>query len=150
MIGLVACSSQKLDRPAPARELYCSPLFRKSLAFAEARCSKVYVLSAALGLVDLDAVTAPYDRRLGGKSEREAWGRRVATTLIGRHGREVEYLILAGQDYAGPLATALRTHDGFREDGWHGVARERILQPLLGLQVGERLRKLNDWIGAAA
>jgi hypothetical protein len=33
MIGLVSCSAQKLDRPAPARELHCSALFRKSLAY---------------------------------------------------------------------------------------------------------------------
>jgi hypothetical protein len=144
MIGLVSCSAQKLDRPAPARELYCSPLFRKSLAYAEARCSRVYVLSAALGLVELEAEIAPYDRRLGRKKEREAWAHRVASALIDRHGREVEYLILAGNDYAGPLAAALRTYDGYRDEVWGGVPRQRIIQPLLGLQVGERLRKLNE------
>lgn len=149
MIGLVACSSQKLDRPAPAHELYCSPLFRKSLAFALQRCTQVYVLSGALGLVELDQEVKPYDRRLS-KKERAAWGARVASLLIARHGRDVEYLILAGQDYAVPLATALRTHDGHHEDGWHGVKPERILQPLLGLKVGIRLKVLNEWIGAAA
>lgn len=150
MIGLVACSAQKLDRPAPARELYCSPLFRKSLAYAEPRCGRVYVLSGALGLIDLDTVTAPYDRRLGGKKESEAWARRVASTLIDRHGREVDYLILAGADYAGPLATALRTYDGYRGDRWTGVLRDRILEPLTGMQVGERLRWLNAQLAEAA
>jgi hypothetical protein len=149
MIGLVACSSQKLDRAAPARELYCSPLFRKSLAFAEPRCATVYVLSAALELVLLHQVVKPYDRKLN-KFEREQWGRRVAGTLIARHGRDVEYMILAGSDYAAPLERALRTHDGHRDGDWRGVARHLILQPLLGLKVGERLRKLNEWIGAAA
>lgn len=147
MIGLVACSSQKLDHPAPARELYSSALFRKSLAYALSRCTQVYVLSAALGLVLLDQVVKPYDRRLS-KKERAAWGARVASELIDRHGRDVDYLILAGQDYAVPLATALRTHDGHHVDGWHGVKAQRIVQPLIGLQVGERLRKLNEWIGA--
>lgn len=146
MIGLIACSAQKLARPAPARELYCSPLFCKSLAYAAPRCERVYVLSAAHGLVGLDEVIAPYDRRLSGKREREAWGRRVGSSLILRHGREVDYLILAGADYADPVATALRTHDGFCEDGWRGVSRERIHQPLLGLQVGARLRRLNELI----
>lgn len=154
MIGLVACSSQKLDRPAPAHELYCSPLFRKSLAYALSRCTQVYVLSAAHGLVLLDQEVKPYDRRLGGKKERAAWGQRVASALIDNHGREVEYLVLAGRDYADPLVTALRTYDGFRKDGfrkdgWHGVRRELIVQPLASLQVGERLRRLNEWIGAA-
>jgi hypothetical protein len=149
VIGLVACSSQKLEEPAPARELYCSPLFRRSLAYAESRCSKVYVLSALLDLVELDQVVATYDHRLS-KFERVQWGRRVAAKLIARHGREVEYLILAGKDYADPLATALRTYDGHRDGAWRGVEAGRILQPLLGLKVGERLRKLNEWIGAAS
>lgn len=156
MIGLVSCSAQKLNRAAPARELYRSPLFRKSLAYAEPRCERVYVLSAAHGLVELDAVTKPYDRKLGGKKEREAWARRVAGSLIGRHGREIDYLLLAGADYAGPLETALRTHDGYREDRalgchrWYGVPRERIKQPLAKMMVGERLRWLNGQLATRA
>jgi uncharacterized protein DUF6884 len=144
VIGLISCSAQKLARPATARELYCSPLFRKSLAYAELRCERVYVLSAAHGLVDLEQQVKPYERRLGRKKERQAWAHRVAGHLIDRHGRAVDYLLLAGADYAGPLATALSTYDGFREDGWHGVPRDRILDPLAGMQVGLRLRWLND------
>lgn len=34
-VGLVGCASQKLRRPAPARELYVSQLFRKAFAYAE-------------------------------------------------------------------------------------------------------------------
>lgn len=150
MIGLISCSAQKIGRRAPARELYCSRLFRLSLAYAEPRCSTTYVLSGALGLVGLDDVTAPYDRRLGGKAERESWARRVACTLIDRHGREVDYLVLAGADYADPLATALRTYDGCREDGWHGVASDRILRPLAGLQIGQRLRWLGQQLARSA
>jgi uncharacterized protein DUF6884 len=150
MIGLVSCSAQKLARPAPARELYCSPLFRKSLAYAEPRCERVYVLSAAHGLVELGQLLGPYERRLGRKKEREAWANRVAGHLIDRHGRAVDYLMLAGMDYAGPLATALATYDGFREDGWHGVPRRQILAPLAGMQVGQRLRWLNDQLARSA
>lgn len=150
MIGLVSCSVTKLLRAAPARELYTSALFRKSLAHAERHCERVYILSALHGLVELDRRLEPYNRRLGSKKEREAWARRVASHLIGRHGRAVDYLLLAGVDYAGPLATALSTHDGFREDGWHGVPRERIHRPLAGMQVGQRLRWLNDQIVRSA
>ena len=31
--GLVGCASQKLKRPAPARELYVSKLFKKTSAY---------------------------------------------------------------------------------------------------------------------
>ncbi len=144
MIGLISCSARKLGTPAPARDLYCSSLFQRSLTYAECRCSVVYVLSARHGLVDLDTVLKPYDERLGSKQDREAWGRRVADNLIDRHGRGVAYLILAGANYAGPLATALRTHDGHHEDGWRGVAKEMIHTPLTGMKIGERLRWLSQ------
>lgn len=34
-IGLVGCAAAKLSRPAPARELYISQLFRKAATYAE-------------------------------------------------------------------------------------------------------------------
>lgn len=64
-VGLVGCASQKLRRPAPARELYVSQLFRKASAYAELTCDRWYVLSAKHGLVRRDEVIAPYDMRLG-------------------------------------------------------------------------------------
>lgn len=143
MIGLVGCSSQKLNRPAPARELYCSTLFRKSLAYAEPRCDCVYVLSGALGLVELDAVIAPYDRRLG-VLERGPWGRRVAAELVARHGHEIDYMILAGREYADPLTMWLSWSDADRGERWRGVPPDRILTPLAGMQIGQRLRWLNE------
>ncbi len=150
MIGLISCSSQKLYRPAPARELYCSPLFRLSLVYAERICSAVYVLSALHGLVELDTVLARYNRRLGGKAEREAWSRRIASSLIAKHGRNVAYLVIAGADYADPLATALRTHDGHRDGAWGGVSQSMIHTPLAGMQMGARLRWLNAQLARSA
>ncbi|HEX9088882.1 MAG TPA: hypothetical protein VF867_15295 [Arthrobacter sp.] len=64
-VGLVGCASQKLTRPAPARDLYVSQLFRKASAYAEATCDRWYVLSARHGLVHPDAVIEPYGMRLG-------------------------------------------------------------------------------------
>lgn len=155
MIGLVSCGAQKLEDAAPARSLYTSPLFRLSLQYAEERCETTYVLSAAHGLVDLDRVLKPYDRRLGGKKERAIWARRVAGELVERHGRDVDYLILAGVDYAGPLSTALCTIDGHRrgDDGgfrWHGVDPSRILQPLARKSIGPRLQWLSASVRRAA
>lgn len=64
-IGLVGCASAKLARPAPARELYVSQLFRKASAYAEATCERWYVLSAKHGLIAPDQVLDPYDVKLG-------------------------------------------------------------------------------------
>lgn len=64
-VGLVGCASSKLQRPAPARELYTSQLFRKASAYAEQTCDRWYILSGKYGLVHPDAVIEPYDVKLG-------------------------------------------------------------------------------------
>ena len=58
-VGLVACASQKLQRPAPARELYVSQLFKKASAYAGLTCDRWYILSAKHGLVHPDTVLEP-------------------------------------------------------------------------------------------
>jgi hypothetical protein len=134
VIGLVSCSSQKLERPAIARRLYSSPLFQKSLEYAERRCMAVYILSAAHGLVGVDDFIEPYNRRLGTKAERAQWGKRVVGELFQRDVKHHEDLfVLAGEDYAGPLRSALR------DVNWSGA----MYEPLRGMQVGERLAFLN-------
>lgn len=67
-IGLVGCASQKLQRPAPARDIYVSQLFKKASAYAEKTCDRWYILSAKHGLVHPDTVLEPYDMKLGTKS----------------------------------------------------------------------------------
>lgn len=64
LVGLVACSSQKLQHPAPARELYVSALFTKASAYAEQSCDRWYVLSAKHGLVRPETSLELYDMRL--------------------------------------------------------------------------------------
>ena len=132
MIGLVSCSSTKLAHPAIAAKLYSSPLFRKALAYAERRCTTVYVLSALYGLVELDRMLDPYDYRLGRKSERELWAHKVTSALSAKHARHEDLLILAGDDYARPLRGKL-----------HGWWTGAIEEPLRRFPVGERLRWLN-------
>jgi hypothetical protein len=142
VIGLVACSAQKLDRSAPARELYCSPLFRKSLAYAAARCSKVYVLSARHHLVELDTMLEPYEHRLGTAEQREQWGDAVARELVKRHGGDVAALLLAGADYVDPIRLGFLVTPGARE--------LYTVEPLARMQVGERLRWLNEQLAGKA
>lgn len=140
-IGLVGCSGLKVDRKrAPARELYMSPLFRKSLQHALARCGTVYIVSAKYHLVELDQVVENYDQRMAaGKVERLAWGERVARELLVRHAGELDRIvlyILAGQEYAAPIVKATLE--------WWPNPREHIVQPLDRLELGQRLRWLNE------
>jgi hypothetical protein len=156
MIGIVGCGSQKLDRPAPARELYTSQLFRKSLAYAEQHCEVVYIASALHGLVELDRVLAPYDATHasgnGSKKDRQRWGSQIGGRLVDRHGDDAHYIILAGEAYATPIRGHLETYKGFRDGPgatkWRGVAS--VLEPLKGMQVGERLAFLTAQIRRAA
>lgn len=137
LVGLVGCSAQKLARPVPARELYCSTLFRKSLAYAESRCKHVYILSGRHHLVAPEAVLAPYEQRLGSKpAERRRWGTVVAGQLEARHGRDVDLLILAGADYASALLWGVAPW-------WPSAWRDHVSQPLDKMQIGERLQWLN-------
>lgn len=81
-VGLVGCSAGKLHRPAPARDLYTSQLFRKASAYAELTCDRWYILSAEHGLVHPDTVLDPYDVKLGVNSQPiHAWADRVRGQL---------------------------------------------------------------------
>lgn len=102
-IGLVGCAAAKLRRPAPARELYTSQLFKKAAAYAEANSDRWYVLSAKYGVVSSEQVIAPYDAKLGTKSGPPIWdwARGVAGQLGLEllHDKDVELLVLAGEQY---------------------------------------------------
>ncbi len=144
MIGLISCSAIKLAHRAPARELYSSSLFSMSLAYAEARCSRVFVLSALHMLVPLDEVLAPYNLKMSnlGKREREQWANRVLAKLTSQCSIDTDVMMLAGADYTVPLSTAMRTMHGFRDGAWRGW-RGAITEPLAGLQIGQRLAFLS-------
>lgn len=128
---LVGCVKRKLDRPAPARDLYTSALFRKGRDYAERSGLRWYILSAEHGLVAPESVLAPYDLRLSRtpRAYRREWGERVLKQL-----NEVASP-LAGkviEIHAGaPYSEAIR--DLLKADG------STVLEPLQGLTIGRRL-----------
>ncbi len=73
-IGLVGCCKKKLDRAAPARELYQSDLFKSSVAWLEARdeLDGWAILSAKHRLVMPDDVIYPYELSLADMNQRES------------------------------------------------------------------------------
>jgi hypothetical protein len=129
LIGLVGCCGPNLAYPAPARELYTSPLFRLSRAYVEARTGQWFVLSARLGVVAPEQVIEPYDQVLSEmpRELREAWARNVSRDLLARCGHKSRYLVLCGEDYASAVPA------------W---ASTEVLQPLKGLSIGRRLQFL--------
>jgi hypothetical protein len=105
-IGLVSCSKSKLDRPAPARELYSpSTGFRGRRTFVERSCDRWFILSAKHGVVDPDDVLEPYDQTLVGApiATKREWAARVLRELEMKLGplSGIPFEIHAGRDYWG-------------------------------------------------
>ena len=87
-IVLIGCSKSKLDRPAPARELYTGQLFKKAVAWAERQGYQWFVISALHGLVTPNQTIAPYDYSLKhrrGSRERESWAHLAISSQLTIH-----------------------------------------------------------------
>lgn len=58
---VVPCSGPKLDRPAPAADLYQSAIFKHNRRIAEACKVDWFIFSAKYGLLRPDTLIEPYD-----------------------------------------------------------------------------------------
>lgn len=138
-VGLVACCGLKAKAAAPARELYRSSLFTKSVTYLEARVDVWHVLSAKLGVVDADQVVEPYDVRLGqrdrpgkpGAMPIWTWAQLVTDELVARYPdpADVEFIVIAGEQYR--TAVHLLERAGYSCE-----------VPLKGLGIGQQLGHL--------
>lgn len=135
---LVGCVKTKLDRPAPAKDLYVSAMFERRRRFAEASGVPWYILSAEHGLLTPDALVEPYDVYLSDQSPeyRRAWGDWVVVKLQQAEGtlqgRRVE--IHASEPYVAAVRSAL-----------HRLGAD-VVEPLAGLRQGEQLA----WYGSSS
>jgi hypothetical protein len=130
-IVLVTCVKTKRSSPAPAKDLYISPLFQKQRIYAEQTGLPWFILSAEHGLVAPDEWLAPYERYLPDcpTSYRRAWGQWVAARLELLHGslNGAGIEIHASAFYASCLTPEL-----------HQLGAS-VHTPLSGLSLGERL-----------
>lgn len=126
-IVLLSCVATKLPEPAPARELYASPLFRNSLAYAiSLKPDDIVILSAKYYVVSLNKVIAPYDKTLLNMPEEEIreWAVQVLKILADKYNLdEDKFIILAGEKYRKYITPQL-AH-------WNA--------PLKGLRIGQQL-----------
>jgi hypothetical protein len=138
-VGLVSCVSQKESRPAPARDLYASPLFRKAREYVEAHCDAWFVLSARYGLVSPTKIISPYDDTLKSKSkaERTRWAEQVWADLRTHLQPDDQVLLLAGETYRETLLGLIIGH---------GCA---VDVPLVGMGIGRQLQWLSKHLEAA-
>ena len=65
MIVFLSCVAEKNDHRCAAKDLYISPLFQKSYAYAQQlNPDHIYILSAKYYLLELDDVISPYNLTL--------------------------------------------------------------------------------------
>ena len=108
-ICLISCVSQKTNYKNPCKDLYISPLFKKTWAYVSQieRPHGVYILSALHGLIRYDTVIEPYDKTLLDMSKEECleWAEKVKKQLTetfvkdGRTLEDYHFLIFAGSKY---------------------------------------------------
>jgi hypothetical protein len=126
---LIQCTKSKHDRELPARELYeASDLFSKSRTYAELQEDDWAILSAKHGLVNPDEILEPYDE-FGIDPEQ---AEEIAMQLDSAGVDKVK--VLAGKKYVDPLTPELE------------VCGIEVIEPMRGLQFGERLSWLNTKI----
>jgi cytoplasmic iron level regulating protein YaaA (DUF328/UPF0246 family) len=132
-VALVSCVKSKQNQPAPAKDLYTSPLFKHLRRYAEANADRWFILSAEHGLVDPDQVLAPYEKTLNTarKDEREAWARRVQDRLEAVLPQGAEVIILAGERYRENLVPFLKSRG------------HEVSVPLEGMPFGKQLQYLS-------
>lgn len=128
-VGLVGCASEKPTRPAPARQLYVSRLFRKASACAVQTCDRWYVPSAKHGLIRPYDVIEPYDMRLGTNDRTSPPIHQCADRV-----REQLTLELAGIDNGGLIALA---GEQYRHAVYRGPWEYEV--PMQGLGIGQQL-----------
>lgn len=142
-IILIACVSKKGENRAKAKDLYISPLFKSSFAYAKRqKHDKIFILSALHCLLHPDKVIEPYNVTLSivSKSKRKPglriltppekiiWGKKVLEQLSKEANlKEDTFIILAGQEYIKPIKSGITN----------------LINPLEGKKQGERVKFLN-------
>ncbi len=143
-IILITCVSKKGDKKAKAKDLYVSPLFKSSFAYANRqKHDKIFILSALHCLLHPDKVIEPYNVTLSNvpkakrkeglivltPSEKVEWGKKVLEQLSKQADLQNDtFIVLAGQEYIKPIK--------------NGIAN--LINPLEGKKQGERVKFLNQ------
>jgi len=135
-IVLLSCTKSKLDKSAPAQELYsASPMFQKTLEYGKKlKPDKMYILSAKHHLVPLTKELAPYDKTLKEmpKDEKEKWGEETIKQMksAGINPEKDKFIFLTGNEYMKPLAKY--------------IPEDNMEKPMDGKRFGQRLKWLNS------
>lgn len=141
IVCLVGCGKSKLESAATVRDLYTSPLFKKSVELAELIAPRAtYVVSASRKApLSLDGWMVPYDRKLSARDAPEWAAWMVSGILLHtmHTAPSIRVVLFMGETYARPL---IREIEARRRKLTMWRAPVDLLQ---GLQIGDRLSFLN-------
>ncbi len=102
-IILISCVSKKQNKPAKAKKLYISPLFKKNLEYAKSlNPNKIFILSAKYHLLELDELIEPYNTTLNNMKNIDIknWAEKVLQQLEQKTDlTKDEFIFLAGERY---------------------------------------------------
>ena len=114
-IALIGCTSDKLDGPCPAIEIYTkSSYFKSKLKYCEKiNVDEIFILSAKYGFLKPDEIIEYYDETLKGKPKdhKIKWTNKVLNDL--KENCDIEndkFVILAGNDYTKYLLEHLNNY----------------------------------------
>ena len=132
MIVFLSCTKSKLKGNHKAKDLYSSPLFKKSYQYARSlNPDKIFILSAKYGVLELDDQVSDYEETLNSKPDRhiKQWSYNVCKQLESKGiSYNEEVIFLTGENYHKYIKLKF--------------ANKHI--PLQGLGLGRRLQRLNQ------
>jgi len=131
-VAIISCCKVKMERPAPAKNFYCSQLFTATRRYVEREIQRGnldgwFVLSAKHGLIEPEQIVEPYDVTLAKMSSaaKVVWSDQVVADIRRRwkHPELCRFSVFAGMLYAQPFNHFPRT-----------------VFPLAGEGIGDRLK----------
>jgi hypothetical protein len=125
-VVLISCVKRKKSKPAKARELYDSTLFRAQKAYAEKFGNGWYILSAKHGLLNPETEIEPYEETLttAGVSHRRHWAKEVFAEIEKCTKADDLIVITAGDAYCRFLVPLLEQRGNI------------VRRPVKGLSMG--------------
>tara|TARA_R100001594_G_scaffold150647_1_gene213059 strand:+ start:5412 stop:5819 length:408 start_codon:yes stop_codon:yes gene_type:complete len=100
-IALISCVSKKLQGAHKAKDIYISPLFKKSKIYAEKHYDDYYILSARYGLLHKNKIINSYNLTLNNMNnkKKQIWSVLVAKQIKQYIKTNNKLIILAGSNY---------------------------------------------------
>lgn len=134
IVGLLATGRKKIDHAAPVLDFYTSPLFQKTVHYAQKNYTQIYFFNAKDGLLLPNQTLEPYDLsiKLFSIKERKDWAQKVISDL---------------SEYESPDSTIISLHGGkVYRDHLEPQLQKRGYDyevPLEGLGIGQQLAWLD-------